>query len=452
MAHRQWLIGQIHRFFTKFRQSSLKARGLPWQVIDQKSQIQWARTLSKRFIKFISIFLALILSTGTFTFFKPVKVESIGYQHYNDRTYRVEKTNQITDLLRGELIIRRQVKKIKSLESDPHRQIDLALSWVTQYVRPQDASPSPVISDDYYNILKRGSGYCDQAAYVFSVLSHRLGIPARMIMLQDRNGISHHTAAEVYLDKKWQYIDPWLGVWPHQKDGRGYSRYEFAHDQSALERFGYGPGLKGYEFSHAVIFETFPFMSFKNLIEKVLSKLGNLHESGDSKSGGLSKAALGSDTNEALSSESNAAFRTDINEGDDLTELQIKILEIYDQARALHLDQMYSEARKIYSQLIKNNELSTISDSARFFTGVTYFDQHRFVAAEKYFKNELMQHPNDLWLNSELLFLAESLIAQKKFDEAKFWLAKASSQGARVRLENLEASLKANLSTSFISY
>lgn len=124
-------------------------------------------SILKRFLRSIAIFLALILISATFTYFKPINVESIGYQFYNDKTYRVEKTNQITDLLHGELIIRRQVNEIKAQTSIPQRQIDLALSWVTQYVRPQDASPSPVISDDYYNILKRGSGYCDQAAYVF---------------------------------------------------------------------------------------------------------------------------------------------------------------------------------------------------------------------------------------------------------------------------------------------
>ena len=220
--------------------------------------------LFRGFAKFLAILIILFLITGTFTFFKPINIESIGYQFYNDRTYRVEKTNQITDLLHGELLIRKQVKKIKSQESDPHRQIDLALSWVTQYVRPQDASPSPVISDDYYNILKRGSGYCDQSAYVFSVLSHRLGIPARMIMLRDRDGLSHHTAAEVYLDEKWQYIDPWLGVWPHRANGSSYTRFEFAADKSAQKRIGYASWLSPYEFAHSLIFETFPFMSFSS--------------------------------------------------------------------------------------------------------------------------------------------------------------------------------------------
>ena len=382
----------------------------------------------------IAIIMAFVLISAVFTYFKPIDVESIGYQHYNDKTYRVEKTNQITDLLHGEILIRRKVNKIKSQASDPQRQIDLALSWVTQYVRPQDASPSPVISDDYYNILKRGSGYCDQAAYVFSILSTRLGIPARMIMLQDRDGISHHTAAEVYLDKKWQFIDPWLGVFPHKSDGSGYTRFEFAHDQSALIKYGYAPGLSAYEFSHSIVFETFPFMSFTGLMQKAIAKLRNLHESGPA--GGLSSV----DQN----SENVTNFK--------MTDLQLEILKLYDKARVLHLDENFVGARKIYSQLLINQELLTISESARFFYGVTYFDEHKFGTAEKYFKREIAARPTDLWLNSEYRFLAESLVTQGKVAEAKTYLSKANSRGAKLRLIMLQDKTEARILPTFISY
>lgn len=392
--------------------------------------------LFARSLRAIAIFMAFILISAIFTYFKPIAIESIGYQFYNDKTYRVEKTNQITDLLHGERIIRRKVNEIKSQSNDPQRQIDLALSWVTQYVRPQDASPSPVISDDYYNILKRGSGYCDQAAYVFSVLSTRLGIPARMIMLQDREGISHHTAAEVYLDKKWQYVDPWLGIFPHKANGTGYSRIEFAHDESALEKYGYTPGLTGYDFAHSKIFETFPFMSLPNLIKKVASKLGNLHESSASAPGGLSNVKQNDEA--------------DFNSG--LTDLQAEVLRLFDKARALHLEENFLEARAIYSQLLVNQELPVISDSARFFLGVTYFDENKYGAAEKYFKREIATNPNDLWINSEYRFLAESLIARGKTSEAKSWLKKASSQGAKVRLERIDSEIKPKSSVPFISY
>jgi len=388
----------------------------------------------KRVTRAIAIIMAFILISAVFTYFKPIRVETIGYQYYGNKTYRVEKTNQITDLLHGENLIRRKVNEIKSQTSDPQRQIDLALSWVTQYVRPQDASPSPVISDDYYNILKRGSGYCDQAAYVFSVLATRLNIPARMIMLQDRDGVSHHTAAEIYLDQKWQYIDPWLGVFPHKLDGTSYTRFEFAKDQPALIKYGYAPRLSTYEFSHSTIFETFPFMSLKGLLQKAFAKIGNLHESGSA--GGLSNV----DQND----------KTTINVG--VSDSQLEVLKIYDKARALHLDENFVSTRKIYSQLLINQELPTISDSARFFYGVTYFDEHKFKSAEKYFKREIADHPTNVWINSEYRFLAESLIAQGKSREAKTWLKKASSQGAKVRLLNLDQNAANALTALFVTY
>jgi hypothetical protein len=48
--------------------------------------------------------------------------------------------------------------------------------------------------------------------------------------------------------------------------------------------------------------------------------------------------------------------------------------------------------------------------------------------------------------------LAESLIAQDKVAEAKTWLEKAGSWGAKARLLNLEQSISTEISTPFISY
>ena len=395
------------------------------------------RRAIKQVTRATAIFMAFILISAVFTYIKPINVETIGYQYYGDKTYRVEKTNQITDLLRGEKLMRRKVNQIRSQTSDPQGQIDLALSWVTQYVRPQDASPSPVISDDYYNILKRGSGYCDQAAYVFSVPSTRLGIPARMIMLQDRDGISRHTAAEVYLNKKWQYIDPWLGVFPHKSDGTGYTRFELAHDQLALEKYGYtGQGLTGYDFAQSKIFETFPFMSTTNLVRKVFSKFGNLRESSSNTPGGIS----------------NVEQIDDVNLTSELTDKQLDVLKLYDRARELHLNEDFDRVRELYYRLFVNQELLVINDSAKFFFGVTYFEERKYGSAEKYFKREISDHPTNVWINSEYRFLAESLIAQGKVAEAKTWLTKANSYGAAARLKNLDQINSTEISTPFISY
>lgn len=252
-------------------------------------------------------------------------------------------------------------------------------------------------------------------------------------MLRDRKGVSHHTAAEVYLNNIWQYIDPWLGVFPQKSDGTGYTRFEFAKDQTALIRYGYAPGLTGYEFAHSVVFETFPFMSLTGLVQKTLAKLGNLHES--STPGGLSNVANNNGPT-----------------GSAISVAQIRILKLYDKARAMHLAEDFNGARAIYLQLLQSPEIPTIGDSARFFFGVTYFDEHKYDAAEKYFKLEIANHPKDLWINSEYRFLSESLIAQGKIAEAKLWLKNATSQGAQTRLRNLDGSISSALMTIFISH
>ena len=82
------------------------------------------RRAIKQVARATAIFMAFILISTVFTYFKPISVESIGYQYYGDKTYRVEKTNQITDLLHGENLMRRKVNQIRSQTSDPQGQID----------------------------------------------------------------------------------------------------------------------------------------------------------------------------------------------------------------------------------------------------------------------------------------------------------------------------------------
>jgi tetratricopeptide (TPR) repeat protein len=258
-----------------------------------------------------------------------------------------------------------------------------------------------------------------------------------MIMLQDRDGISRHTAAEVYLDKKWQFIDPWLGVFPHRSDGTGYTRFEFAYDQSALEKYGYiGQGLTGYDFAQSKIFETFPFMSLPNLVRKVFSKFGNLRESSSSTPGGLS----------------NVEQIDDVNLARGLTDKQLEVLRLYDKARELHLNEDFERAREIYSKLLVNKELLVIKDSARFFLGVTYFDERKYENAEMYFKREIANNLNSIWINSKYRFLAESLIAQGKVAEAKTWLEEANSRGSNVRLMSLQNNAETRVLAPFISH
>ena len=143
--------------------------------------------------------------------------------------------------------------------------------------------------------------------------------------------------------------------------------------------------------------------------------------------------------------------RNNGSDGKELTASQLKVLATFEKARANHLNENFDKARTRYQELIKSEQIKSIHAAARFFLGVTYFDQDRYVEAENYFKHAIVKHKNDLWVNSEYRFLAESLIAQGKINEAKIWLGKATSQGAQVRLRNLDQSSAISL-TSFISY
>jgi TolA-binding protein len=135
-----------------------------------------------------------------------------------------------------------------------------------------------------------------------------------------------------------------------------------------------------------------------------------------------------------------------------LTDQQLEVLKLYNKARELHLDGDFDGARKIYSELLVDQELLVINYSARFFFGVTYFDERKYENAEEYFRREIADNPTNVWKNSEYRFLAESLIAQGKVAEAKVWLEKAGSWGAKARLLNLEQSISTEISTPFISY
>ena len=182
-------------------------------------------------------------------------------------------------------------------------------------------------------------------------------------------------------------------------------------------------------------------MSFSKLLQKIVSKLGNLHESSATSPGGLNNVEqINGKLLEVKTKETK------------FTDSELESLSLYDKARIMHLNENYSDARKIYLSLTNFSKIEVIEDSARFFLGVTFYDEHKYVEAEKYFKNAIVTHPDDLWINSEFRFLSESLIAQGKIEEAKKWLKKSSSQGAQVRFAKLDESLLSGLNVPFISY
>jgi len=55
--------------------------------------------------------------------------------------------------------------------------------------------------------LINGLVYCDYAADILATLCAHKGIPSRYCMLKDKDGVSPHTATEVFLNGKWRFFD-----------------------------------------------------------------------------------------------------------------------------------------------------------------------------------------------------------------------------------------------------
>lgn len=65
----------------------------------------------------------------------------------------------------------------------------------------------PVIDDNFFNIYRRGFGYCDQSAHVYATMMHLLGFKSGLLMLMDDKGVSPHTLAVVYIKGKPLMVD-----------------------------------------------------------------------------------------------------------------------------------------------------------------------------------------------------------------------------------------------------
>jgi len=71
-------------------------------------------------------------------------------------------------------------------------------------LNPGDAIPYEGKSLDY---LINGLVYCDYQADILATLCAHRGISARYCMLMDKDGVSPHTVAEIYIDGKWGVFD-----------------------------------------------------------------------------------------------------------------------------------------------------------------------------------------------------------------------------------------------------
>jgi hypothetical protein len=101
------------------------------------------------------------------------------------------------------------------------------------YLNVSTPGATPVIDDTAADVLIRGVGYCDQAAWALARLAQEVGVPGRMFYLQ-AEGSSPHTVAELYVDGDWRVFDVLYGVIPQHADGTVATVRDIVADPSLL--------------------------------------------------------------------------------------------------------------------------------------------------------------------------------------------------------------------------
>src|SRR5262249_48755708 len=135
--------------------------------------------------------------------------------------------------------------------------------------------PQGVIDDNFYNILRRGHGYCDQIAHVFATLGYFAGYKTRLFMLQNPDTRkSPHTLAQVWLDNQWRFVEPYLGIVPLTAQRRLVSLEDLQREPDLLIKYYQQSGvpLSFADFPEGYPFYTFPYIGFSGFVKKVFSR------------------------------------------------------------------------------------------------------------------------------------------------------------------------------------
>ena len=303
------------------------------------------------------------------------------------------------------------------LESDLEKAAAIS-KWVFIHVRPQTAAPPVVIGDDFWNILRRGWGFCDQMAHVYAAIATYADLPSRQLQLFRAGYGSPHTLAESLIDGEWVIVATWRGFVPLDGQGKPMTKEKLANSDS-IKLF---EGLNPQDFLDAVPFYSYPYAPTKTIFERIFNRvrgrLSNLIN--PSESNGKTK----DDSEVAPSSTPTPIINT-----------KTKDLKSLDDGRRAHLKLEYQRAIGFYDTVIRTEDLG-LKYQAKFWKTVAFFDSGDFTEA----KNLIEQYGGDFrdpYRISYLRLLAEIYLKQGFPKEAKSVLELMDTPQSRADLLRL---------------
>lgn len=132
---------------------------------------------------------------------------------------------------------------------EPLEKVTAAMAWVSEHVvHPHFTGPlAPDRGMTEEQLIQSGHGWCNEQVRVFIALCQIVQIPSRLCFLFHENTICGHTAAEVFLDGRWVFVDVTFGIVVKLPDGLFAEGRDLSGPYRSLAHEAYRPALEDYE-------------------------------------------------------------------------------------------------------------------------------------------------------------------------------------------------------------
>lgn len=296
------------------------------------------------------------------------------------------------------------------------------------YVHEHTFSVSGYTKDTSYVLdnFVSGFGLCFDQSLALVTLAHHVGMEGRTRML---GGTFTHSVAELWIDGRWRYFDPFYGMFMIDEAGglatASALRPGNTSSAKAMALALYSPG------AHATYFGLQPLGTWGPFS----SKIGTLRKSIDyivRFSVITTRPALEWYQDMYLSGwnpdeRSIAFFSAQVSQDDAFTQFY--------RARQLHLWQRTAEAREIYEDVWRDGT-SELSDDALYFLGRAHMDEGAFAASSGAFRRLLEEFPESHLVKPATYWLGLAYEKQGNLDLAR------DSYNAISGHEGLDASVR----------
>ena len=306
-------------------------------------------------------------------------------------------------------------QRLVGSERDP----EVIIRTLTTYVHENIFAPSQyaVVDDAPITVLHRGIGWCDQMGHLLLRLLDRRDIPSRLLFLRNKEGISPHSVADVYLNGTWRIVDPTYMFIP--RNGR---KEVATFGEICQEGVDFGtlppedislPGYRQWFCQEPRIFlSNFAFMR-PALIEAV--RRGEPFPGNTMAESWQRLFALPDPIGTDLFINLYVQAIRDLYETEDGY--------AYGVARTYHILGKFREARRWYAKTIANFPNSPHLEESLFFAGLAAYHEGEYQKAKDSLDKLLNQYPQTSWAAYARLFVGKSLLALGQHQQAKAYLA-----------------------------